>query len=286
VGPISREALDRLFATSALLSAIAFGIAWFATRGEPLPTRRRRPALFSVMRRYHPGIILLVAAAVGVGLHLPNTFLRTFAAERGIPAIGVFFGVYAVTAFVVRLWTRTLFTKYGNRLWVLCGLASLVVSLLLYLTVHRPWQLAIPGAFAGIAHAVLFPAVVASGSTSFPVRHRGLATTLMLSMFDLGNLFGAPLVGGILHFSRPLGLPAYPTMLLSVVTVFGLVALAFALLDRPRRGRSCGERRRAPQTFVIPWRATPAREGELVALPAPHASLRQPVAAQPVVNER
>jgi MFS family permease len=133
---------------------------------------------------------------------------------------------------------------------------------------------------------VLFPAVIASGSTSFPVRHRGLATTLMLSMFDLGNLFGAPLVGGILHFSRPLGLPAYPTMLLSVITLFGCVALAFALLDRASQSRCRARRRRASRTVAHPWRISPARESEPVTLPAPHAAHRSPVAAQPVVSER
>ena len=39
--------------------------------------------------------------------------------------------------------------------------------------------LMLPGFFAGIAHAVLFPSVTAQGSSAFPNRYRGLGTTVM-----------------------------------------------------------------------------------------------------------
>jgi len=52
----------------------------------------------------------------------------------------------------------------------------------------------LPGVFAGIAHAVLFPSVTAQGSHAFPNRYRGLGTTVMLAMLDLGALVGAPLI--------------------------------------------------------------------------------------------
>ncbi|MEO8493592.1 MAG: hypothetical protein ABI614_00870, partial [Planctomycetota bacterium] len=72
-------------------------------------------------------------------------------------------------------------------------------------------------------HALLFPSVVAAGSTRFPERYRGLGTTLMLAMFDIGSLIGAPLVGGILSGSRLVGLPAYTMM-------FGTVSCLIAMM--------------------------------------------------------
>jgi len=88
----------------------------------------------------------------------------------------------------------------------------------------------------GVAHAMLFPAVIAGGSTGFPGRYRGLGTTLMLACFDLGNLLGMPALGGVIHMSKRLGLPSYPTMFISLSTVMALVAAWYAIGSRGQSG--------------------------------------------------
>ena len=233
-GTVLRPQLDRMFLFAAGLGSLSFVAAWAATRGQLRPVIRRQPSFFGLMRRYHPGVVLLVAVAVGVGTSVPFTFLRTYANELELSNIGLFFATYAITAFAVRMATRRLFYRFGNRPWVLFGLGSMAVSMLLYMMVRNTIQLMIPGAAAGIAHALLFPAVVASGSTSFPTRYRGLGTTLMLAMFDVGGLVGAPMIGGILHFTRQTGLPTYPTMFTCVATGLVFVAIVFAARTRVR----------------------------------------------------
>lgn len=227
-GQVGQAELNRMFQVSALLATGALVIAAVATRRASATGPRRIPPVWAVLRRYQPGLILLVAAAAGVGLNLPSTFLRAMAAERGVASIGTFFSVYAVTAVAVRLLTRNQFVKYGNRPWVIGGMVTLAASMGLYVVVESPWQWTIPGSLAGVAHAVLFPSVVAGGSTAFPERYRGLGTTLMLAMFDAGNLVGAPLVGGIVHFARELSLPAYPTMIVAVTICLLLVTAVYA----------------------------------------------------------
>ena len=115
-------------------------------------------------------------------------------------------------------------------------LASLVASLLCYLVVRSEWQLALPGVFAGIAHAVLFPSVTAQGSSAFPNRYRGLGTTVMLAMLDVGTLLGAPLVGGLVQSSERLGLPPYPTMCLVLAVGVTMSAIVYAAAGRNRPG--------------------------------------------------
>lgn len=258
-GPILRTQLDHMFACAAGLGCFSFFAAWAATRGEPSPMPRRRPNLFALLRRYNPGVVLLVAVAVGVGISVPFTFLRTYTAEVAISKIGLFFMTYAVTAFAVRMATRRLFYRYGNRPWVLCGLGAMAASVMLYLIVRQTWQLMIPGAAAGVAHALLFPAVVAGGSTRFPARYRGLGTTLILAMFDLGGLVGAPLIGGILYFARMGGLPAYPTMFTCVAAVLLTVACVFAVRTRVATGsaRPAGDAERRPAAALQPAESSP-----------------------------
>jgi MFS family permease len=268
---IDRGQLNQLFLTAGCLAGVAFAAAWGATRGQAIRPVRKSPNLFALMQRYHPGVTMLVAAAVGAGVSVPNTFLRTYAAEIQIPQSGLFFATYAITAFAVRMLTRRQFERRGNRVWVIWGLAAMASSMLLYLTVRTTWQLMIPGSMAGVAHALLFPAVVASGSTAFPERYRGLGTTLMLGMFDTGALVGAPAVGGILHFARQFGLPVYPTMFGCVALMLTSIAIIFwcrtdssvpsstSFRSAPRR------RRRAP--MVTSQGAIAATEPDTAAQP-------------------
>lgn len=235
---IARPQLDRLFLCAAGLGCISFVAAWFATRGQRIPVTRRRASMLGLVKRYNPGVILLVAATVGAGLSIPNTFLRTYAAELGIDKIGLFFAVYAITAFAVRITARRMFERYGNGPWIVGGLTLLAGSMLLYLLVDMTWQLMIPGLLGGAAHAMLMPATVASGSTCFPERHRGLGTTLMLAMFDIGALVGPPLIGGTLQYTRHIGVPAYPTVFMSVAAmIMGVVGL-FIVCTRASASRT------------------------------------------------
>jgi MFS family permease len=149
-----------------------------------------------------------------------------------IAHIADFFIVYAVTAMVTRVLTRQSPARFGIRPLIFIGLAALVVSLLSYLMVSNERQLVLPGFFAGIAHALLFPAIVASGSATFPNRYRGLGNTVMLAMFDLGTLVGAPLVGAILQYSKSLSLAAYPTMFLTVAAGMTIVGVLYAIVTR------------------------------------------------------
>jgi MFS family permease len=224
---IQREQLNWLFLTAAGLAAAGLVAVWWATRGETIKSNRRQPHVVRLVRRYNPGFLLLVAVVVGGGITIPQTFLRTFAAERDISQIGLFFVVYACTAFVARMMARGLYSKYGNRPWIVVGMTLLAISMGLYLVVDQVWQLAIPAISAGAGHALLFPAIMAAGSTRFPERYRGLGTTLMLSMYDIGNLIGAPVVGGTLLLARLAGLPAYNVMFTGVAGLIGVMAAAY-----------------------------------------------------------
>lgn len=261
---IERGQLNQLFIAAACLVSLSFAAAWGATRGQPIKPVRKSPNLFALMRRYHPGVIMLVAAAVGAGVSMPTTFLRTYAAEIQIPQIGIFFATYAITAFAVRMLTRRQFERRGNRFWVMWGLAAMAASVLLYMTVRTAWQLMIPGSMAGVAHALLFPSVVASGSTAFPQRYRGLGTTLMLGMFDVGNLVGAPAMGGILHFARRLELPAYPMMFCCVATAFASIGMIFWFRDG------------AAVRTGAPFRSAPRRRKRVPAPPPTAAASAEP----------
>lgn len=225
--PIERWHVDRMFLCAALLAACSIVFAWLATQGEQRPRQRKRVPIFRVLREYQPGVVLLIGVASGIGLGLPQTFLRAYATELEIKHIGLFFLVYAPAAIVTRIVTRRWPERFGLEPIVFGGTLMMVFSVLLLLIVQRPWHLMIPGVGYGIGHAMLFPVVVAAGGRSFPPRYRGLATTLTLAMWDLGLLVGSPVAGVVLHYSERFGLPPYPTMFIVVAGLMTVLALPY-----------------------------------------------------------
>lgn len=226
-GEIGPAQIQRLFALAAAASFVSFVLVAVSTRKSVRSELRRRPPVVAVLRRYHPGAILLVGVGIGIAVGLPHTFLRAYARELGISGTKTFFVVYAVVALLVRLSTRRLTDRIGWRPVILWGLAASTVSMFSYLCVTNEWSLAIPAVFAGVAHAFLLPAVLVGCNAAFPSRYRGIATTLMLTMFDIGSLIGQPAVGGIIHGARELDLPAYPIMFLTVSAVTIAIALVY-----------------------------------------------------------
>lgn len=245
-GPIhERWQVDRLFWVSGLIGLSALATAWWATWGCRPPVQRKRPPMLWLLRRYFPGTILLVSLAMGFGYGLPQTFLRTYAADLKIPRIGLFFAMYAVTAVVTRILTRRWPERFGLQPMIRVGLVMMVAGQVLFLLVHSEWQLLIPGLCFGISHAILFPTAVAEACGTFPARYRGLATMLILAAYDLGVLIGSPVAGVILHTANALHLPSYPVMYLTVASLLASVGMTYVLTHRKTPGR-----RRKKQTVL------------------------------------
>jgi MFS family permease len=196
------------------------------------------PSPLALVIRYNPGFILAIGMAMGMGLGLPSTFLRTYAAELGIPRIGLFFLVYSITAIAIRVPTRRWTERFGPRRIILVGMAGVSASIAIFPLVHAEWQLVLPAIGFGCSHAILWPAVVAAGSVTFPRQHRGLATVLILAAWDLGLLVASPAAGVILSSSETFALPPYPTMFLSIAGLLGMVGLWYALASRNARRTS------------------------------------------------
>lgn len=199
---------------------------------------------------------MLVAVAMGMGIGIPFFFVRPFTMELGLPGIRNFFLVYSGVAFAVRVVCRQLPDRWGVKRTVLLGLFCLAGSMLAYLPVRGSWSLILPATLGGIAHAFVFPAAMAGGSLAFPTRYRGLATTLMLTMFDLGMLIGQPLVGSLIHVARKAGWPAYPTMFLTMTILLSIVGSFYAF--QPARKQRIRQKR---------IRAVDSRSEEEVELP-------------------
>jgi len=228
-GGASRLEIDRLFLSAAGISTVALVCAVFATQGQVRRRRTRKsPPLPWLLRRYNPGMILLVSVATGMGLNLPQVFLRPYMVDLKIDdGVAFFFGIYPPMAFATRLTLRRVPDRFGIGPMIMLGLGSLVVGTLLFLAVSTKWWLLLPALCLGVAHACLFPAVVAGGGGAFPGRYRGIGTTLVLAMFDVGVFIGSPLAGEVLGLADRNGWPRYPTMFVVLSAMLALCGAAY-----------------------------------------------------------
>ncbi len=258
---IARAQVQQMFVIAGAVALLAMLFVYLATRRQPPPVPTRSVSLWQLLQRHRLGTVALAGMAVGVGLGLPGTFLRTFAAEMNIPRIGMFFVAYSAAAFSTRVLTRRLPERYGTSRMILFGLGGLAVSILLLLAVQSSWHLLIPGIAFGISHAILWPSVLAEGSCAFPREHRGLAIGLMLGTWDIGQLVGAPMIGAIVHYSPRAGLPAYPTMFLAVAA---LMVIAGSIYGLSKRQRVVVEKREVDTTQL-----TPGPTAELITIHQP-----------------
>ena len=230
--------INRMFFFAAGMSVFSWVMAFGATSRRTPPLAHRSPT-WSCIREHHPGSLLVVAAAMGLGLSLPGVFVRSYARDMDPNGggIGMFFLVYASVAFGVRVATRRMSDRLGTRPVVLAGLGFLACSMLCYLIATTAWLLIIPAVLTAFAHALLFPAVVSGGNYSFPPQWRGLATTLTLTMFDIGNLLGQPLAGGTIHLAEQWGLPGYSVMFVLIAVLLSAANAIFFWMP-PRLSRS------------------------------------------------
>ncbi len=256
--PSTRAEVNRMFLIAAALGLVTCVASLLATAGAGNGRRRRVPPLTGLVRRYRPGLPLLgVALGVGIGVGLPHNYLRPYTQTLGIPGIMVFFWVYAPVALVTRLLTRRWPSQFGLRRMIVLGFACLGASTLLYLVVDSRWWLVVPAVFAGMGHAFLFPSVTAAGATCFPRRYRGLGVTMMLSMYDLGNLVGAPLAGTLVELGRWAGWPPYPVAFVVIALLLGVLAAAFVTSRFPNYPSPRPRRRRRRSKRAVPGQALP-----------------------------
>ena len=260
---VSEIFIRKMFLYAIGLACVALVTAWLATLEQPKFASRKKPPLLWLLKRYNPGSVMLMGIAIGIGISIPGVFLRTYAISLDIHQLRIFFVTYAFFAFAIRMLTRRLPDQIGFRPMILLGMACLIASLFLYMTVQADfvtrilaqlnlspaWGLVIPAVMAGTSHAFLFPSVVASCSARFPLRYRGLGTTLALAGFDLGALIGMPLVGEILSLANETELPAYPTMFIIMAALLSTMTLFYAF--RSREGGNARLRDDAQETGEV-----------------------------------
>lgn len=191
-----------LFGTAAFMAVGHLVIATVLTWKQPHEKPKDGLSSIQLLVRYWPGPVVWVAIVMGVVFAVTTVFLRSYSSAKGLSGIGTFFTAYAIAAFGFRIWTSDWSYRFGRHKMILWGLCGHVVALCSLIFVTSEWHYILPAVAGGFGHALLFPAVVSIGSGAFPIRYRGMGTTLTLGFVEAGTMISAPILGTIIdHYS-------------------------------------------------------------------------------------
>lgn len=243
-GQVEKWQIESMFLIAGVTAAAAIPFIRAATGDLPRPVKRRNPSMFRLLLRYNPGFVIVVGMITGLGLGMPEIFLRAFAVSLDISTISVFFSTYALATVLLRLSFMRFFSRFSTKTVILFGLTGLAASMLSFLVVRESWHLVIPGIGFGVTQAILSPTVIAAGNTRFPTRFRGLGSIFILAVCDSGCFFGSPAAGLILNYSGKAGLPAYPILFALMSLLILLVGLGYYLIPVRKSARQSSRRRK------------------------------------------
>ncbi len=221
--PRDWQLFEILFGATAALAAAYFVMVCTITHGDVYERPQHTPSAHHLLWKYWPGSVVLVALMMGTGIAVTTVFLSRFVTDQGLPGIRTFFTGYAITAFILRIVSRSWSRQIGRHRVLLIGLAGHALGNLLFPLVTAEWHLLFPAIACGCGHALLFPCVVSIGAGAFPPEYRGTGTTMILGFVDLGTILSAPLLGRIIdHHGFPPMFITSASVSLVILAVYGV----------------------------------------------------------------
>jgi MFS family permease len=126
-------------------------------------------------------------------------FIRNYVDDTGIGSVGMFFGVYATTAILVRLFFGKLPDRIGRKRVLFPMILALVAGFVILATATSWVGVAVAGVLCGAGHGFAFPIFTAMVVDRAPTPDRGSAIAMFTSLFDVGLLIGGPVLGAIIE---------------------------------------------------------------------------------------
>ncbi|MFV0444549.1 MAG: MFS transporter, partial [Planctomycetaceae bacterium] len=230
-----------LFGLAGLLALGYLLIVSVITRKDVHIHQPDTPPPWSLLRKYWPGPVVIVAFVMGLSFVVTTVFLTRHATSLGLVGVRTYFSGYSLAAFVFRIATRTWSRTLGRHRMILLGLLGHTIGFLLLWRVHVEWDYVLPSLCGGFAHALLFPCVVSLGAERYPERYRGSGTTLILGFIDVGGALGAQPLGWVIdHYGfGPMYLGA-ASVCFSALLVYGLLMFHAPDADQEHARREFG----------------------------------------------
>ena len=156
-----------------------------------------------------------------------DNFIALFGRSIGFNHVGPFFLAFSCAAILTRVGLGDLSDRIGRKKVIFPS--AVIVSLNLFLISQvRGFPLYVAAGFiGGFGQGLIFPALSTYVIDVLGAANKGLAISIYLTLFDIGNGLGAPLLGAISDIS------GYPAMYIFAGVLMLAVNLLFSLKAPP-----------------------------------------------------
>ena len=177
-----------------MLSSAALVSVTAAPVGQAHP-RGGRESFARLTIKHWPGPIVVMGLCLALVQTVPMLFIERFVIDRNLGGVTLFFVAYAPTAICLRIVLRRLPYRIGRRRTLILGYLSFVVGALLLTRVQTAAALIAPAIVMGAGHCFSYPFLIDLAAEKMPPQHRGVATSVILGVLDVGFLVSFVLVG-------------------------------------------------------------------------------------------
>jgi MFS family permease len=166
VAPAVAEPIAAHFGARAvfvLSAAVALGGAWFCHRLPAAVTPAKRPSVDAARAASSGGLlarVLIVLTVGGLAAAGMFTFVAPFSLAHGIAVVRGFFIAYTATALAVRIGGARLTDRLGHQRTALVGGVGYGLTVVA-MGLFGPRHLVLLGGAFGLAHGIVFPALMA-----------------------------------------------------------------------------------------------------------------------------
>ncbi|WP_024345897.1 MFS transporter [Lacrimispora indolis] len=122
-------------------------------------------------------------------------YIASYGVDRGINNIGLYFSVYALSLFLVRLVIGRLTDSYGLTKVILSGIAFMFGGLVVLYWANSLEIFMLSAVLFGLGFGVVFPLLQATAYMFCPEDRRGVASATLFSTTDLAYGLGAVVLG-------------------------------------------------------------------------------------------
>lgn len=193
------------------------------------PQKRKGPRHFKIIQRD-----TLAVAAIMSLLSIPyfatQADIVMYVAQRRLNiAVGMYFFIYAVVLFAIRIALKNFFDTVRFGVWfVVCTVAT--VGYLIFLTImDNNWEMAIAAGGMALGYGIMFSICQSTSLLLAPLEEQGLANSTFYLGLDIGMSLG-PILGGLIDNYLPLTW-FYPVMLVIIPIILIIYLVNYRKLN-------------------------------------------------------
>lgn len=221
------------FVGSSAFACLAWLLAFWMPRDrvhEPVSGAGRPPLLDAPLLR-----LAMVEVTWGLAYATITVFFQPFVLSQGVRDVSGFFVGFASSAVAVRLFLGRWIDRFGRRRTA-CAAMVLYAAAAVSLPAMTGETMLVFGAWIGLAHGLLHPALSSLAAGGRPFHQRGGVFAVMTGGFMLGSAIGTGALGRLVQGASD------PTVFVvaGLVLLVGLVFVLPGPLGRPWRGWAPG----------------------------------------------